>query len=471
MDGAFASSDGHIGRYEVVRRIGVGGMGEVYLARANGPGGIAKQVCIKRSLPGRAMDPGSVERFLDEARTVLSLQHANVVPVFDFGRDEAGLFLVMEWIDGCDLGALLGAPLPPLVAAHVAAELSKALAYAHERTDARGRPAGLLHCDVTPGNVLVSRLGEVRLTDFGIARATTDAGRGAGTPAYMAPEAASGSVDARSDLYSLGLVLGEMLLGTQLRPARGREEARHPAVIPAFAGVPPQIAAVVRRLLAPAPKDRFPSAAAVHTALLPALAADVLSGGTPPAQQLARLVSTVAAPRQEAVRGASTEAGLTRGENSLEERPERRRWPWVAAAGVAALAISGLLVWARSPPAPVPVSPVGTAPAPLPVKQGETAPAPVMPEAPRATEVVASDPVRPVVRPRLAPGRLRIKSPGSWVAVWIDGDKRADDAGEFEVAAGKHRVRVENPPLHFRQERSVVVHPGDVVELSFRPLR
>src|SRR5436190_21015375 len=117
----------------------------------------------------------------------------------------------MEWIDGCDLAALLahvhagGGRVPAPVAAHVATEVARALGYAHGRSDAAGRPAGILHCDVTPRNVLLSRQGEVRLADFGLVRALGAAGAPAGTPAYMAPEAALGqTVDARSDLFSLG---------------------------------------------------------------------------------------------------------------------------------------------------------------------------------------------------------------------------------------------------------------------------
>src|SRR5436305_7127261 len=113
------------GRYEIVAPVGRGGMAEVFLARSRGPGGVEKVVCVKRVLPALILDPRAARRFADEARTALSLRHANIVPVFEFGREGQELFLVMEWIDGCDLGRLLdhtrvaGRRLPPVVAAHV----------------------------------------------------------------------------------------------------------------------------------------------------------------------------------------------------------------------------------------------------------------------------------------------------------------------------------------------------------------
>src|SRR5438046_5663151 len=127
-----AALPARIGRYEVLGRIGRGGMAEVFLARAVGPGGIAKRLCIKRMLPDLLLTPRALERFREEARTVLALQHANIVPVFDFGRDGQDLFLAMEWIDGCDLGALLAAArLPPAVAAHVTVEVAREIGRAH----------------------------------------------------------------------------------------------------------------------------------------------------------------------------------------------------------------------------------------------------------------------------------------------------------------------------------------------------
>src|SRR5262245_17620824 len=187
-----------LGRYEVLSTLGRGGMAEVFLARSRGPGGVEKLVCVKRVLPALIQDPRIARRFVDEARAALSLRHANIVPVFELGRHGQELFLVMEWVDGCDLGRLLAAaqPLQPVVAAHVASEVAKALAYAHA--------AGLIHRDVTPRNVLLSRAGEVRLADFGISRALGATGTTAGTPRYMAPEQARGeSPTPRDDLYSL----------------------------------------------------------------------------------------------------------------------------------------------------------------------------------------------------------------------------------------------------------------------------
>jgi Protein kinase domain len=460
-----------IGRYEVIRKIGAGGMGEVYLARAIGPGGIEKKVCIKRTLAGRSMNAGAFHRFLDEARTVLALQHANVVPVFDFGRDAAGLYLVMEWIDGCDLAALLAAErtrrqaLPPVIAAYLAAEVCKALSYAHERTDGAGRPAGILHRDVTPRNILLSRLGEVRVTDFGIARAITATGAATGTPAYMAPEEArGGAADGRSDLYSLGLILGEMLLGQPLRAGGSRQDARLAVPVPGFAGVPEDIAAVARRLLAPEPADRFASAAAAHAALMVPLATEILRGGTVPALQLANRVGAVATPAPETAKvAASTEAGATEGTAVPDRRFGRQRAVALALGAGAA----GLLVWGfahrgdneRPASSSVTRSLAGSPPSSAPVALAPEPPAPP-PPAPAAR-----------AGKTLRPARLRIKAPGSWVTVYLDDRKLADDAGEFDIPPGRHRLRVENPPLHYLKEEWIAARPGETLTREFTPGR
>jgi serine/threonine-protein kinase len=462
-----------IGRYEVIRKIGAGGMGEVYLARAIGPGGIEKQVCIKRTLAGRSMNAGAFHRFLEEARTVLALQHANVVPVFDFGRDAAGLYLVMEWIDGCDLAALLAAErtrrqaLPPVIAAYLAAEVCKALSYAHERTDGAGRPAGILHRDVTPRNILLSRLGEVRVTDFGIARAITATGAATGTPAYMAPEEArGGAADGRSDLYSLGLILGEMLLGQPLRAGGSRQDARLAVPVPGFAGVPEDIAAVARRLLAPEPADRFPSAAAAHAALMVPLAREILRGGTVPALQLANRVGAVATPAPQTAKvAAGTEAGATEGP-AVPHGPSG----WRRAVALALFAgAAGLLAWGfahraandRPSRSPAPARSLAGPPpraAPVPVAPVPPAPPPPAPPDTRASKT-------------LRPARLRIKAPGSWLTVYLDDRKLADDAGEFDIPAGRHRLRVENPPLHYMREEWIAARPGETLTREFTPER
>jgi tRNA A-37 threonylcarbamoyl transferase component Bud32 len=453
MSAVPAELPAHIGRYQVIDRIGRGGMAEVFLARTVGPGGIAKRLCVKRMLPDLMLAPRSLARFTEEARTVLALQHANIVPVFDFGRDGQNLYLAMEWIDGCDLAALLarGTSLPPAVAAHVAVEVARALAYAH--TPSGDRP-GLLHSDVTPRNVLLSRQGEVRLTDFGIARALGGAAQG-GTPAYMAPEAARGeAVDASADLYSLGLVFVEMLLGRRLRGSNDLAAAGSPVTVPALDGIPAPFAEVARRLLAER-QDRFTTAGEVVNALSAPLAAELVRGGEAPAQTLAALVEASAPARgADAAEGPLTEAPPTVDLPSLPRAPAPPR------RGAPVLLIGGLLLGTAAvvaagaalsrPPARAPIperAPVRASPAPPP---------------PAAIPAPAHPPPHPA-----AGAILRITTPGSWVEVYLDGRKLGEGPGLFPIPPGKHQLRVTNQPLGFTRTETLNAAPGATVQFTF----
>ncbi len=208
-----------VGRYVILGTLARGGMGEVLRARAFGAAGATKDVCIKRIRSTRLADRQAVARFIDEARLSLALTHANIVSTFDFGRAENDYYLAMEWIDGADLARLASAavdrPLSPAVVAHVGAEVARALQHAHEGTPQR---PGIVHCDVKPSNVLVSRSGDVKLADFGVAVARLDGMRG-GTPRYMPPEQRAGAeVGPAVDLYALGVVLDELLDRATHRP-------------------------------------------------------------------------------------------------------------------------------------------------------------------------------------------------------------------------------------------------------------
>jgi tRNA A-37 threonylcarbamoyl transferase component Bud32 len=466
-----------IGRYEIIRPLGQGGMAEVFLGRSVGPGGIAKRICIKRIRPRAVADPRALERFSQEARTSFELQHANIVTVFDFARDGQELFLAMEWIDGCDLATLLralreeGQRLPPVLAAHVTAAVAKALGYAHGRVDHVGRAAGVLHRDVTPGNILLSRRGEVFLTDFGIARALGREGAPAGTPAYVAPEQARGEAgDARSDLYSLGLVLVEMLLGRRVRSEGSFEAARAPAVIPALDGVPGAIAAVARALLAAAPEERPASAAAVERALAPTLAEAVLRDGSSPEQGLAVLVERAAPRRGEpesaalATEAEATVAGATAEPAALPRR--RRRLLGAAIAGTV-VALSALLAWRLVPRATPPRARHTMTSRPAPPSRP---PAEAMPASPAASAPPAP-PVPARRRPAGAMAQLRVTAPGSWVTVYLDGRRLGDGPDLFEVPAGRHQLRVTNPPLRYERTMTIDARPGETVELEFHPGR
>ncbi len=206
-------------RYELVERIAVGGMAEVFRAKAYGPHGFEKVLAIKRILPALAQDPMFERRFITEAKVAVSLSHANIVQVFDFSRFGQSLYIVMELVDGCDLSKALqhareqGIVMPLEAAMHVAVELLKGLEYAHKR--------GVVHRDMSPSNILCSRNGEVKIADFGIAQMggaeVTRTVKIMGKWRYMSPEQARGEeLDARSDVFSTGAVIYELFTGQRL---------------------------------------------------------------------------------------------------------------------------------------------------------------------------------------------------------------------------------------------------------------
>ena len=265
-----------LGRYIVTRRLGVGGMAEVFLARSRGAEGVEKSLVVKRILPDYAENPHFRTMFVDEARVAMRLNHPNLVQVYGFESDGPTLLLIMEHVDGPDLGLLLatarraGEKVPPVVAAHVLRELARALHYAHERLDEQGRPLEIVHRDVSPANVLLSYEGAVKLGDFGIAHARsasfTETGMVQGKYGYMAPEQARGEpVDRRTDVFALGVVLLELLLGrpwfadvpdsdTLLAQVRENLLPDADVLVP---DAPDALRAVVRRAMRPNRDERF----------------------------------------------------------------------------------------------------------------------------------------------------------------------------------------------------------------------
>jgi serine/threonine protein kinase len=214
-----------LGRYTIVRRIGSGGMAELYLARARGIGGFDKLFALKLVLPHVADDPDFVSMFLDEARLAATLDHANIVHVVDIGRVGDDHFYAMEYVHGLDLRTLsrgLSGPMPLEVALTIVLGVAAGLHHAHERCGHDGRPLGIVHRDVSPSNVLVTYDGVVKLVDFGIARAearskATQAGVVKGKRGYMSPEQCRGDgVDRRSDVFGLGILLWELTVGQRL---------------------------------------------------------------------------------------------------------------------------------------------------------------------------------------------------------------------------------------------------------------
>ena len=215
------------GKYVLVRKIAMGGMAEIFKAKTGGAEGFEKDVVIKRILPHFTEDGDFVKMFIDEAAITSKLQHANIVQIFDFDVCEGSYYIAMELIEGVDLKKVLDVgvkdrkPLSPAQAAWILMETAKGLHYAHVK-EHKGQPLNIVHRDISPHNLMVSYNGEVKLMDFGIAKAAqrstkTMAGTVKGKVAYMSPEQARGkNLDGRSDLFALGIMLWEMLTGKRL---------------------------------------------------------------------------------------------------------------------------------------------------------------------------------------------------------------------------------------------------------------
>jgi serine/threonine protein kinase len=270
------------GDYHLLEKIATGGMAEVYRARAYGLAGFEKILVIKKVLASLAKDSEFLELFIDEAKIAVQLMHVNIVQVFELGEVNNHYYMAMEYVHGLDLARLVArakarndgpkgnprdVPLP--LALFMISEVLKALDFAHARCDEDGNHLHIVHCDISPQNILVSYAGEVKITDFGISRAAFQA-KGLhevirGKYAYMSPEQVDGkALDGRSDLFSLGIVLFELLTGRRLFKAKSRDEtiARvRRAEVPSPRSYRPEISedleAIILKALAPKPQDRY----------------------------------------------------------------------------------------------------------------------------------------------------------------------------------------------------------------------
>lgn len=265
-----------LGPYRLLARIGRGGMAEVFVAERFGASGFVKRFAVKALHPELAGEAELQRRLVAEAKLGARLGHRNLVAVVDLGVDDGRYYLVMEYIDGIDLRRRLAAGRPPLgVALYVVDEIAAALEYLHGVADDDGRTLGLVHRDVSPGNVLLSRSGEVKLADLGLAKATHLASETAarivrGTFAYLAPERLAGGVhDARADQFALGVVLVELALGRAPFGGGDLEELSpaHGGAAPDLAGLPDDVAGLARRCLAVEPGARFPDMTALRETL------------------------------------------------------------------------------------------------------------------------------------------------------------------------------------------------------------
>ncbi len=300
------------GRYELAHLVARGGMAEVYRAHDRL---LDRPVALKILFPELSVDRSFVERFRREAQAAANLSHPNIVPVFDWGEDGGTYIIVMEYVDGRPLSSILrtAGPLHPERAAEIAADVAAALSYAHRH--------GVIHRDVKPGNVLITEEGTVKVTDFGIARAVnteeslTQTGAVMGTATYFSPEQAEGlGVDARSDIYSLGVVLYEMVagrppfLGETPVAVASKHVREHPPLPRQLNGaIPPALEAVIMKCMAKAPELRYASGEELRADLLRFREGRGVAAG-PPAAHAASPTGTMAAVtgRTQAMRQVGT---------------------------------------------------------------------------------------------------------------------------------------------------------------------
>jgi serine/threonine protein kinase len=372
-----------LGKYRIVERLSENLVAEVYKARVDGLAGFHRTFVVKRFHEALMRDNAFATALVDEAKLAGLLSHANIVQILDLGEADGTTYIAMELVDGLDLDRILtrayykGIAIPDSHAVQIAIEILKALEYAHHRQVMRGGtllPLDILHRDVSPSNILVSRQGEVKLGDFGIARATRPVLQASPTEDlydYMSPEQIEGEtsrLDRRSDLFATGVVLYELLAGHHPFARPGRDEtaaAIKSGAFPRLRNVPDSLARIVSRALAGEPRDRYPDATAMKDALDGfAHDAGYRSGHTTLAAFLQELF-----PPGQAIEVAPHERRLAMGESERTMRtvPSRRtppsippgversgdpRTPWLVGGALAAalLVLLGAVAYGRLAP-------------------------------------------------------------------------------------------------------------------------
>lgn len=433
------------GKYELVRPLGQGGMAEVFEAVLHGDAGFRRRVAVKRMAADRVGDERLQRMFVDEARLASRLHHPNLVAVIDFGIADGVAFQVLELVDGFDVarlanwGVAVNQPMPQAVALGIAAHVAHALHAAHTATADDGAPLNIVHRDVSPQNVLVSRGGDVKLADFGIAlwEQRTEKTLGAiarGKPTYMAPEQAMRSaIDGRADVFSLGCTLHALLTGHS--PLQDEN-----ALVDLLSGVELEpastLCAPLRELLARALRRdrqaRFATAEAFAQACEQALKS--LAPADFDLRRALREWTKAVVPSDLALPATPMPSTLA--------PPARPRWVWPAALVTLSLSAGVFVLVTRKAPAvepviAVPEKPVVPAPAPAPVEAPPTPPPALPVEAPKPKRPVVVAP-QPETRGVLAIGGERFLKG----EVLVDGRSIGFAPRQLELPSGTHQVEL-----------------------------
>jgi serine/threonine-protein kinase len=479
---AFEPDLGRVGRYRLVDRIAVTAMSEVFRAEVTDDDGVIRRVALKRVRDDLATSDEMNRMFLDEAAIARSLEHGNVVRTLDFGLDGHAAYLVMELVDGWDLGRVLarGGPPPIGVALYVAREMLEGLAHIHGRKDADGSPMGLVHRDISVENVLLTRDGEAKIADFGIAkartnRALTGPGIMKGKVGSMSPEQVLGrALDPRSDVFSVGVVLYRMLAGHAPFEAPTDGEVLVLTTKGEFAPLPESVPEPVRALVASAlaaePSGR-PESAGAMAQRVEEIGAEL--GLRMTAGALRKLLEE----RMQGAGAAKLDAVLRRAARGRAEASEtlpsvrRRRWA-IGGIGVGAVVAALLFAsafWPRerepvprtrtttstgtSTPAPSPSSPpTSSSPSPSSSSSSSSTPSTTAPARSTAPAGFA------MLQVNVVP----------WAKVTLDGAVVDDETPmpPLRIAAGRHVLVLENPTLNLRKQIPFRVAVGGTYRVS-----
>jgi len=458
------------GKYRLVKLIGRGGMGEVWEGALAGEHGFNRRVAIKKMIGKH--DGGWEHRFLEEARIASRLHHANIVSVLDFGVEEGAYFQVLELIDGIDARHVYeraherGTPLPVELALHICVEVAHGLQSAHAALDEAGRPLHIVHRDVSLENVLVSWQGDVKLSDFGVAKARdrgfmTAAAGVVGKPAYMAPEQATGGeVDARTDVFGLGCALHALLTG--VTPLAGEDAMARLLIgkpLPIAEAIPEDVRALIAKAVSRTKADRFASAGAMAEAMAalrharmsqdPRVALRDFLAPLAPKKRAVGALDALLLPAEvpsptPAEPNASTATGVS------PPPPPRRALPWAAVAGSLALTGAAAFWIVTAPPEPQAIPPLPVrepAPAPVqaPPREVVTAPPEPAPQ-PKAAPAPRKAPLTPALSPTRGEGVLLVGGEGAQRAeILVDGKSMGFAPKRVELPAGSHDVVLVRP--------------------------